>query len=884
MPYEDQVGEMLRERFPFAFLSNVPIYRPDSDEDWHPGFEIDHLLHASSSLTDRIFIVECKGLPVFGAQPGQQPQPDGPWNVQRPHPRQPGRTINKDAKKQVENHARALMSYLRGIPRDLQIEAWVVSRDYQGDIIDSRQGRILYRLIGGRHLDAELRALERSERMVPVRQSPLLGALRRGFPLRDIGHPELGNALSYVARCRNAIDVELFRSFEPSKGWWAVNGSAGMGKSVLLAYSLFVFASDKRVVPDPDGMDFRWKLDPFEKRAVELGLPTLANRSIFAMARKEKQVRGLEDLWTRFVAEYSKMESSLNVRFNRPVFRRWDGEIPDECNVLVIDEAHDIPPEHHARIALWLKPDEEQSDATKRYLAIACDRHQLLRLVGADAPLIHGINFKSHTKKLWRNYRNPFAVYAGSLALMFRWFAQTGPKILPTKEQLEGEFGFKVRARGTGLNEETILESWNDSHPANYWSFTVSKSPSCEGIYSQLANDGLGRSDVLWVRFSPEDEAFDYEKLSRFTYHNCFSDESAELVDKYVKGQEFPVVVIEGFPRDLEMSDWRNDDGTEAEKRMWKARRELYLCCSRSTCFLHFIHQPGDESSNASGPASEVAELVAQLSQPENHDDVCRRIWSLGFRSSGITRPVPTYTEAEIGVVEPPPDLKSVTMNRPVTAKTLATALGLQVSVLIEPLSALRFTLRTVKDDIPDPTAKELALKFGTILEITDGESGLGGEISPQPIGGIPSGNQPSSDTGLAGARQSEPVTQTARPREGANEFETALIQFVKSWEFNHLRAKVDRYLGLLAWLLTRRPEMRDVLLRYDRGRIRKYFATTQDEIDRHANSANPQRIAASGLWALTTSPTDLKLSVLNDVMHSIGISLPTRQEVLREF
>jgi negative regulator of replication initiation len=331
------------------------------------------------------------------------------------------------------------------------------------------------------------------------------------------------------------------------------------------------------------------------------------------------------------------------------------------------------------------------------------------------------------------------------------------------------------------------------------------------------------------------------------------------------------------------MSDWRNDGETEAEKRMWKARRELYLCCSRSTCFLHFIHQPGDESSNVSGPASEVAELVAQLSQPENHDDVCRRIWSLGFRSSGITRTVPTYTEAETSVAEPPPDLKSVMMNRPVTAKALAAALGLQVSVLIEPLSALRFTLRTVKDIIPDSTAKELALKFGTILEITDGESGLGGEIPPQSSVGISSGNQPDSPAGVGGVRQPESPTPPVPPREGVNEFETALIQFAKSWEFKQHNAKVGRYLALLSWLLGRKAELRDVLLRYDRGN-RKYFATSKEEIDRFANAANAKRFPASDLWALTTTSTDLKLSVLNDVMHGIGISLPARQEVLRQF
>ena len=494
--------------------------------------------------------------------------------------------------------------------------------------------------------------------------------------------------------------------------------------------------------------------------------------------------------------------------------------------------------------------------------------------MGTDAPLIHGISFSGHARKLSRNYRNPFAVYATSLALMFRWFARNGPKIIPTREQLKDEFGFSVLSRDVSVNGETRLECWNDSHPGNYWSFTISKSSSCDEVFSQLASEGLGSKDVLWVRFGREDDAFEYEKLSRFTYHNCFSDESSELVDKYVKGQEFPVVVIEGFPHDLETKDWRESEETEAEKRMWKARREVYLCCSRSTCFLHFIHQSSDDEMQ--GPAEEVAELVRCLSHPEDYDAVCRRVWKFSFRSRGIVRPIPIYKD-ETETQQPPQSfLRSVSASRPVTAKALATTLGLQVSALIEPLSDLGFTLRTVKDVVSDTTAKELALKFGVILEITDGESG--------PSSVTPITKQLDSPAGSETARPTGRVTPPSTLPPSLDEFEAALLQFVKSWEFKRPTAKVDRYLALLAWLIARRPEARAVLLRYDRGRTRKYFATSREEIDQHANAPNPQRIAATGLWALTTTSTDLKLNVLNDVMHCIGISLPTRQEVLREF
>jgi negative regulator of replication initiation len=402
-------------------------------------------------------------------------------------------------------------------------------------------------------------------------------------------------------------------------------------------------------------------------------------------------------------------------------------------------------------------------------------------------------------------------------------------------------------------------------------------------VFSQLASEGLGPSDVLWVRFGAEDETFDYEKLARFTYHNCFNEESSELVDKYVKGQEFPVVVIEGFPRDLETSDWRESEQTEAERRMWKARRELYLCCSRSTCFLHFIHPQGGDGSSR-GPADEVAEIVSRLSHPVDYDAICKRVWRFCFRSAGIARPVPAYTDEAVEMEQPLQDLKAISMNRPVTAKALATALGLQASALVDPLSELGFTIRTVKDLVPDSIAKELALKLGTILEVTMEEMPSEGDMPPASEDKSHASIKSDSDSANRGDRMSPapPAPQTAH--ETKDDFEIALLQFVRAWAFRGLGSKVERYLALLTWFLARKPETKAVLLRHDRGRMRKYFATTKEEIDRHANSANAKPIGATGLWALGTTSTDLKRSVLNDVMIGLGISLPTRQEVLREF
>src|SRR5205823_2434603 len=129
------------------------------------------------------------------------------------------------------------------------------------------------RLFGVNDFCTELVRLRAKEQVLRVEQSALLNALRKGVPVEELGHPELHNALAYVSRCRNAIDVELFSLFSPRARCWAINGTAGMGKSVLLAYTLFAFASDRRIViSDPDQPESR-TLEDFSIRAAEIGLP-----------------------------------------------------------------------------------------------------------------------------------------------------------------------------------------------------------------------------------------------------------------------------------------------------------------------------------------------------------------------------------------------------------------------------------------------------------------------------------------------------------------------------------------------------------------------------------------------------------------------------------
>lgn len=139
-------------------------------------------------------------------------------------------------------------------------------------------------------------------------------------------------------------------------------------------------------------------------------------------------------------------------------------------------------------------------------------------------------------------------------------------------------------------------------------------------------------------RFADEEDHFDYEQLSVFTYHNLNSAESVELADKYVKGQDFPIVVVEGFSRD--MDDYESPD---ADQRMWQRRRELYLCASRATAFLFIIprvcHVEGGQM------VSEVEEMVRQLATPTKDTDGFWRTWRFQISSTDDRRRMDVFKD-----------------------------------------------------------------------------------------------------------------------------------------------------------------------------------------------------------------------------------------------
>jgi hypothetical protein len=607
--FERTIRRILDERFPNCTLSNVLLFRSDqarfsADPSGSTGrpdyaYEVDHLLHRSSSTQDNLIVIECKNQRILV-------ETEDVWLAEYTNG-------PKDVLPQLRRQAETLRCYVNPLSRgrELTINVILVSSDSETPRAHrSGQLGVSFFLCSTNDLAAVL------EKLTPpplrVAQSDILNLFRLGMPTPELGHPELNNALAYIERCRRNIDVELFRAFSPTSERWAINGSAGMGKSVLLAYSLFVFSTNLRVVMQ----DSRKELAEFSEQASLMGLPPHGQRRVYAFALKQKQRHVLSALYRRFVDEFAPLSQEADLGLRRPEIRLWDGKIPPDCHVLVIDEAHDLSASHAATVAAWINTPRMQ-----RYLLIACDRHQKLRLVGRDEAIIEGVNFSRRTKKLRLNYRNPFAVYAASLGLMFRWFAPAGPKVLPAKDDLESGFGLTVEEpHGQG---PVSLSMRNDAHPANTWSHCVELFSHPEGALARLRPFRFKPQDVLWVRFADEDEHFDYEQLSCFTYHNLNCAESIELTDKYIKGQDFPIVVIEGASED--MNQWGDP---AAEQRMWQRRKELYICASRATAFL-FLVGNGRESEQ------EFAEIVRQLSAPEKDDDGFPRAWRFRVTQPG---------------------------------------------------------------------------------------------------------------------------------------------------------------------------------------------------------------------------------------------------------
>jgi len=667
--FENDVHQVLCSLFPYSVLESVRLFSPSQPKEKTFGFEIDNLIHLHHEGVDYIIVIEAKNqeVTINGAD----------WECSY-YSKERQQTETKKVNHQVSKHIKTLREYISPIAGsiDLQFAAIVVSASPWQSTEHGRGNRnsalhlcSIYDL--PKLLSTQFNTEGKTDRAIPaifrVHQSQFLNLLRLGQAVPTLGHPECTNAIRYVERCRRELDAQIFREFKPTSGLWAINGSAGMGKSVLLAYTACVLTSGYELAINPISEDehdtiFAMRADKklrsigmfFSSRvknsAEEKGMDSyidLDQGEIGIMAMSHKQLESLQSWYDYFVGLFQRNDPNGLIRFRKPQFfvAGISGEISNRnWAALLVDEAHDLKPRTEQALA---KEHQEKNF----FLCVACDRHQKLQHVSEDAKLIEGLNFSLKTNRLFQIYRNPTSIYVASLALMFRWFAQpgSGPIVIPTKHQLDKQFGFRVKgdlAMLTGIH----LSIMNDAHPANSWSHTVASFPDVETGFNALTEANLEPEDILWVRFSQEDSRFDYEKIQRhFTYHNCRTREAVDINDKYIKGQDFNIVVIEGFPSF--MDDWGDGHKSTQESQMWKFRRELYLCASRATTFLYFINNSA-KTEQGIRIRNEIDSLVAACSAPANPESGGTKKWKFHIPHSKNRRQLKVFTDTDLIPVE----------------------------------------------------------------------------------------------------------------------------------------------------------------------------------------------------------------------------------------
>lgn len=659
--FEQLVHEGLSTELPFCVLGNVALFRPDqfrTEDDTVEGekrvnsraYEIDNLFHYRRNEVDTIVIVEAK-LPTITLDGDE-------WRYFRKD-KAPGQKSPRDAREQLVSHSETILRYLRPLGRnvEMKVHALLVCGDPNTPKVKPQSfGTITLEMCSYGALPGVIEAMKNatgSNEEVPqflrIAQSEYMTLLRLGIPLNTLGHPELRNAIPYINRCKRDIDHELYKIFAPSKSRWVINGTAGMGKSVLLAYSTSVFACDHKLETTDDGSI---TLASYEPRSNELGLKPKTQRNICVFAMKPKQKSVLESLYATFVRHLLNEDSNDELNFLKPRFDVWMDEkgVPNGCNILVIDESHDLTDVGQEIVRKWHKSSEEH------YLLLACDRHQKIRLSDSKATIIKGLSFQGHSKFLRRNYRNPFSVYAAAVGLMFRWFSKDGVKVIPTEKEFKDLLGFEASATSDSTQLSVRLK--DDSHPANLWSHNVGRFRSCSAIYTHLVQQNLTSSEVLWVRFSKEDPDFNYEQLHCFTYHNFCSSESSALVDKYVKGQEFSIVVIEGFPDYMDDGSLSARAGgfiTKEERRMWSFRRQVYICASRATAFLYFVCDVS-ETENVKSIKHELDRLIGALSLSTDPTDSGSKEWRFTVQKTAVSRKIAVFDDMQENAVAGEPD------------------------------------------------------------------------------------------------------------------------------------------------------------------------------------------------------------------------------------
>jgi negative modulator of initiation of replication len=103
------------------------------------------------------------------------------------------------------------------------------------------------------------------------------------------------------------------------------------------------------------------------------------------------------------------------------------------------------------------------------------------------------------------------------------------------------------------------------------------------------------------------------------------------------------------------------------------------------------------------------------------------------------------------------------------------------------------------------------------------------------------------------------------------------LQEFLNSKDFKIAKGAVGRFLAILSWVYKNDADAFSVVEEI-RGRGRIYFSKSVDELEKSGRSVNPKKIPGSPYWVITTTPTNLKQDILDQVMKEIGYELATIQ------
>lgn len=144
---------------------------------------------------------------------------------------------------------------------------------------------------------------------------------------------------------------------------------------------------------------------------------------------------------------------------------------------------------------------------------------------------------------------------------------------------------------------------------------------SARNLRNILKLERVSKDQALWLRFDGQTSDIEDRHLAQeFDYHRVSPLHPGQFVDQNIKGLEFPVVVMEGFPTDF-------DNWQEPEKMML-ARRLYYICATRATGFLYFVLPPDGPHPE---PRAELERILRQFETSSRHGSEAGETWCMEF-------------------------------------------------------------------------------------------------------------------------------------------------------------------------------------------------------------------------------------------------------------